>query len=155
MTANLRNTLSAMKVLETALEAYERDPAPKGGPRDGLTKAELGFAFNMRNLLNTARKCFESLAGELKYLQGATNHGRALIDENGDVIRGMAVETLHVPIDGPGHDVVIYGRADALAFVAEVLAQSGHQTNGPAALNELRAKLAASADQADRQEAAS
>lgn len=155
MTADIQNMTLAMKALEDALDAYEREPAPQGGPRDGLTAKDLSFAFNTRTLLNSVRKCFESMAAELKFLQGATNHGRALIDDNGAVISGMATSTLHVPVKGTGPDVVIYGRAEALAFVAGCLAASGHQTNGPAALEDLRARLAASADPANRQEAAS
>jgi hypothetical protein len=143
MTASIDNTIRSMRILEKALAEYQREA-------ETLSKAQWRFVFDLATLLNSTRKCFESLAAQLRFYEGATNHGRALIDDDGTVIRGMAVEVLHIPVPGAERDAVIYGRADALAFVKEALEERSHQATGPGKIEDIARQLADSPEPTDQ-----
>lgn len=143
MTASIQNTLSAIEVLEKALEGYETQ---HGAPRHEL----LTYHFQIRILLNSVRKCFESLAAQIRFYQSAKGTGRSLIvEDTNEVINGQLVHALCVPLPGQSEDAVIYGKPAALKAVADALKANDQPFAGPSPIHDLARQLADTASPPD------
>ncbi|MEO0955761.1 MAG: hypothetical protein AAFY12_12265 [Pseudomonadota bacterium] len=147
MTASVKNTLSAIRVLEQALREAE---SRQGPPKEGLC-----HAFNLGTLLNSVRKCVDSLAAQIRFYQSAKSPTRALIvthdDGREEYVSGQKVQTLCLHIPDMAEDAVIFGKPEALSAIAAALAASGKHVSGPAPIHDLAKQLGATAPGAERQ----
>lgn len=128
MTASVENTLSAIRVLESALDKFE---TVQGPPPEELPNT----AFHLKILLNSVRKCFESLAAQIRFYQSAKSPTRALLvtheDGRSEYLSGQSVETLCLHLPDQPQDVVVYGKPTALRALAKALSQSSQRVTGP------------------------
>lgn len=134
MTANVQNTSSSFYVLERALKDFSET-------EEMSAEAKLK---HIAILMDSFRKCMNSLAAQVRHYESAKNTGRALIveNENGDyeIVDGMQMNLLSLPLPNTEQDAVIYGRPEILTIVSKALTMIDWPSLGPGTSKEIAAQ---------------